>query len=101
MSGDANGCKSDCKRWRINPASFSPLSQRKRRRLSLQSELGKVELVVDYGLDRATGQWTAPLPRHWGLAPHQKITPGFADKLCFTATATGSYEEAAQVVGDS
>jgi hypothetical protein len=31
------------------------------------------------------------------LAPHQKIPPGFADKLCFTATATGSYEEAAQV----
>jgi hypothetical protein len=31
------------------------------------------------------------------MAPHQKITPGFADKLCFTATATGSYEEAAQV----
>jgi hypothetical protein len=31
------------------------------------------------------------------LAAHQKITPGFAQKLCFTATATGSYEEAAQV----
>lgn len=39
------------------------------------------------------------MARHWGLAPHQKITPGFADKLCFTATATGSYEEAAQVAG--
>jgi hypothetical protein len=33
----------------------------------------------------------------WQLAAHQKITPGFAEKLCFTATATGSYEEAAQV----
>jgi hypothetical protein len=33
----------------------------------------------------------------WHLAPHQKITPGFAEKLCFTVTATGSYEEAAQV----
>jgi hypothetical protein len=32
------------------------------------------------------------------LEPHQKITPGFAEKLCFTVTATGSYEEAAQVV---
>jgi hypothetical protein len=31
------------------------------------------------------------------LGPHQKITPGFAQKLCFTVTATGSYEEAAQV----
>lgn len=33
----------------------------------------------------------------WHLGPHQKITPGFAEKLCFTATATGSFEEAAQV----
>jgi hypothetical protein len=31
------------------------------------------------------------------LGPHEKLTPGFAEKLCFTATATGSYEEAAQV----
>jgi hypothetical protein len=31
------------------------------------------------------------------LGPHQKITPGYAEKLCFTVTATGSYEEAAQV----
>jgi hypothetical protein len=33
------------------------------------------------------------------MSPHQKITPGFVDKLCFTATATGSHEEAAQVAG--
>lgn len=31
------------------------------------------------------------------MGPHQKITPGFAEKLCFTVTATGSYEAAAQV----
>ena len=35
--------------------------------------------------------------RAWGLGPHQKITPGYAEKLCFTVTATGSDEEAAQV----
>jgi len=38
-----------------------------------------------------------PIQQYWGLNPHQKITPGFAEKLCFTATATGCYEEAAQV----
>ena len=37
------------------------------------------------------------MKRAWHLSPHQKITPGYAQKLCFTATATGSYEEAAQV----
>lgn len=40
-----------------------------------------------------------PAQREWGLKAHQKITPGYAEKLCFTVTATGSYEEAAQVAG--
>jgi hypothetical protein len=63
----------------------------------LRSELGEVKLVVDYGQDPGTGQWGCPLQAAWQLGPHQKLTPGFAEKLCFTATATGSYEEAAQV----
>jgi hypothetical protein len=63
----------------------------------LRSELGELRLVVDYGQDPVTGKWGCPLLRAWGLKPHQKITPGYAEKLCFTVTATGSYEEAAQV----
>lgn len=81
----------------MNTAKFSPLAQRKRRPLTLRSELGEVKLVLDYGQDRATGQWCSPLRRAWGLAPHQTLTPAFAEKLCFTLTATGSYDEAAQV----
>src|SRR5690242_5734548 len=97
MNGGANACKYACNNSRINPARFFPLHQRRRRRLTLQSELGRIELVVDYGQGPATGQWHCPLAQHWGLPPHQKITPSFADKLCFTATATGSYAEAAEV----
>jgi hypothetical protein len=33
----------------------------------------------------------------WGLRPHQKLNPGLVEKLCFTATATGSYQKAAEV----
>lgn len=76
---------------------FFPLRQRRRRPLSLRSELGEVKLLVDYGQDPLTCQWGCPLLRAWELGPHQKITPGYAEKLCFTVTATGSYEEAAQV----
>ena len=54
--------------------------------------------MVDYGQEPATGRWACPVREAWDLSPHQKITPGFAEKLCFTVTATGSYEEAAQVV---
>lgn len=48
-----------------------------------------------HGQDPGDGHWGCPVQEQWGLGPHQKITPGLADKLCFTVTATGSYEEAA------
>jgi hypothetical protein len=35
--------------------------------------------------------------QRWGLGPHQQMSPGLEDKLAFTVTATGSYEEAAAV----
>jgi len=99
VNGGANGWRSACRNSPINRARLFPLGQRKRRKLTLRSELGNVSLRVDYGLDRQSGQWLSPAQRAWGLGPHQKTTPGFAEKLCFTVTATGSYEEAAQVVG--
>jgi hypothetical protein len=33
----------------------------------------------------------------WGLSDHQQLSLALEDKLAFTATATGSYEEAAQL----
>ena len=81
----------------MNAARFFPLKQRRRRPLTLRSELGDVKLVVDYGQDPATGRWCCPVREAWHLGPHEKITPGLAEKLCFTVTATGSYAEAAQV----
>ena len=69
---------------------FFPLAQVKRRTVSLRSELGDVRLTVKYGRDQQTQQWLCPLLRQWGLGPHQKITPAWAEKLCFTVTATGS-----------
>jgi hypothetical protein len=56
-----------------------------------------VKLAVDYGQEPVTKKWFCPQPRAWGLSPHQKITPGLAEKLCFTAVATTSYAQAAAV----
>jgi len=56
-----------------------------------------VKLTVDYGQDPATQKWFCPQQQAWGLLPHQKITPGLAEKLCFTAVASTSYEQAAAV----
>lgn len=96
-SGAGSDCNNDCNNSLTRTARFSPLRQRKHRRLTLRSELGDVRLDVDYGQDPQTREWMCPIQRQWGITPHQKITPGFAEKLCFTVTATGCYEEAAQV----
>lgn len=76
---------------------LSPLRQRQRRPLTRHTELGRVKLTADYGLEPVTRKWFCPQQRAWGLTPHQKITPGLAAKLCFTAVATTSYEQAAAV----
>ena len=91
------GWRNVCNNSPMNRARFFPLGQAKRREVSLRSELGRVKLTVKYGQNRQTQQWGCPLLQQWGLGPHQKITPAWAEKLCFTVTATGSYEEAAQV----
>ena len=96
MGAPASG-RTPAKTSRGTRRGFPPLKQRRHRNLTLRSELGDVKLVVDYGQHPLTGGWYCPVREAWQLAPHQKITPGFAEKLCFTATATGSYEEAAQV----
>lgn len=98
MNGGESAWRNDYRCSPINKAGLFPLGQRKRRKLTLRSELGSVSLKVDYGLDRQTGRWLNPVQRAWGLGPHQKLTPGFTEKLCFTVTATGCYEEAAQLV---
>ena len=65
--------------------------------LTRRTELGWVKPSPGYGQDLQTRQGFCPQQRVWGLAPHQKITPGLAAKLCFTAGATTSYEQAAAV----
>jgi hypothetical protein len=97
VNGRGSGCKSDCNKSPTNTARFFPLRQRKRRKLSLRSQFGDVKLTVDYGQDPQSWKWLCPVQQFWGMSAHQKITPGFAEKLCFTVTATGSYEEAAAV----
>ena len=86
---------------RSSPQSQRHLWHRRRRSLQLRTVLGEVELRGWLVQDPADGHWGCPLQERWGLGPHQKITPGLADKLCFTVTATGSYEEAAALAAKS
>lgn len=65
--------------------------------MRLRSVAGSVELELLYGQDAQDGHWGCPLLERWGVRPHEKLTPSAREKLCFTATATGTYEEAAAV----
>jgi hypothetical protein len=65
--------------------------------MHLRTVVGIVELTVAYGLDPAIRRWGCPIRQHWGLSAHQQLSPALQDRLAFTVTATGSYEQAAAV----
>jgi hypothetical protein len=65
--------------------------------MQMRTEAGIVELRVVYGQDPHDGHWGCPMRELWGLSPHQQLSLALEDKLAFTITATGSYEEAAAV----
>jgi hypothetical protein len=73
--------------------------RRQKRRLKLQSSVGTVEILTDYGQVSGGGDWVCPQRQFWAVGPHQKMTPTLQDKLSFTVTVTGSYESAAQLAG--
>lgn len=101
---DRNGCASVCSKnfrnrrarsARLSPHGSHRLVHRKKGKLALRTQVGEIIIETDRGQDKQTGQWLCPQQAVWGLGAHQKITPGLQDKLLFTVTATGSYEEAA------
>jgi hypothetical protein len=63
--------------------------------MHLRSGAGTVKLTVWHGYDPGARRWGCPIRQHWGLSPHQQLSPALEDKLCFTLTATGSFAQAA------
>jgi hypothetical protein len=67
--------------------------------LTLASSVGPVAVETDYGQEAGGGRWLCPQREAWGIGAHQKLTTVLQDRLCFTATVTGSYASAAEVAG--
>ncbi len=63
----------------------------------MRTSVGEIELKVCYGYDPGAKQWGCPMRQRWGLAPAQHTSPALEDKVLFTVTATGTYEQAAAV----
>jgi hypothetical protein len=67
--------------------------------MHLRTAVGVVEMQVWQGQDGKDGRWGCPMKEKWGLKAHQQMSPALEEKLAFTATLTGSYEDAAQLAG--
>ncbi len=65
--------------------------------MELKTVVGVLKLKIWYGFDPGSERWGSPMRQRWGLKAHQQMSPALEDKLAFTVTATGSYEEAAAV----
>ena len=63
--------------------------------MRLRTLAGGIELRVPYGRDSRDGHWGSPIRERWGLRAHQQLSLALEERLAFTVTATGSYEEAA------
>ncbi len=59
--------------------------------------MGEVEVEALYGQDPVTGEYLCPLREWWGLGRRQRLTPLLSERVCYTATMTGSYEAASRV----
>lgn len=79
----------------ICPQSGQPLQKPRWRPLQLKTSVGMVKVQVQWGKSPALQQWVCPAKAQWGLAAYQKVTPELQELVCFTATKTGSYEDAA------
>lgn len=56
---------------------------------------GVITVRAPYGYSPHAGRWLCPAREHWGVAPHQRLSPELERRLAFTATQTGSFEKAA------
>lgn len=99
-SGCANACDRNFSRKLTVAVRFFPVSQRnvwRRQRRALSLRTCVVELEVWYGYDPQRLRYGCPRRECWGFSAHQPSSPTLQDKLAFTLTATGSYEQAAAV----
>lgn len=58
---------------------------------------GEIEIEAIAGRDPATGRWVSVGREVLGLSARARMSPVLEERLCLTATRTGSYEAAAEV----
>jgi hypothetical protein len=77
------------------PVTGRPLQETRGRDLQLHTVSGVIHLRVRHGYSAARGEWICPARDALGLAAYQRVSPELEARVCYTATAVGSYEGAA------
>lgn len=81
------------------PQSGLVLKYVRMREFSLMTCVGTVKVRAAYGFSSAMQRWLSPAREQWGLSPYERVSPQLQQKLCYTATQTGSYQKAALLAG--
>jgi hypothetical protein len=81
----------------ISPYSGLKLKRAQRIRMGLRTVSGPVEIRVWYGFCRMSNRPVCPARESWNMAPYQQLSPEFEQRLCYTASETGSFEKAARM----
>jgi hypothetical protein len=81
----------------VCPKTGEALKEVRWRDLQLITLSGVVNLRVRHGYSPGLGKWVCPARHLWGLKAYQRLSPELESRLAYTASATGSYEAAAQM----
>jgi len=81
----------------VCPKTGEALKDVRWRDLQLITISGVVNLRVRHGYSPALGEWVCPARHLWGLKAYQRLSPELESRLAYTASATTSYEAAAQM----
>ena len=81
----------------ISPHSGRKLKKARRVAMVLRTVSGPVNLMVWYGRCRQYNRNLSPVREVWHLAAYHQMSPELEQRMCYTATETGSFEKAARM----
>lgn len=83
----------------VSPHSGLKLKRAQLIPMAVRTVCGSVQLRVWYGYCRQSKRHLSPARESWKMLSHQQLSPELEQRLCFTATETGSFEKAARMAG--
>ena len=81
----------------VSPHGGLRLKRARQVAMVLRTVCGPVHLMLWYGYCRQSQRHLSPVREHWRMAAYQQLSPELEQRLCYTATETGSFEKAARM----